>query len=560
MLEALRTGGFLNFVQGVEFTEELLAEVLAAAPTEDDQRIFRNADLRGASFEGATGFRGARFQGAANFGGAEFQGDAEFVHASFEGVATFDGARFQTAWFLSARLRGDARFEGADFQGDAGFSWANFQGDVRFSGARFQSNARFDEASFERPVDLGSVRVSGILSLDKIMFVEPVHLEATAAELSCRRTRFRAGGQLRVTEAEITLEDADIPAPLIIARHAVNEEVFRFDAISSSQPTSPPAQKRPQPPPALPAYHPTSSPFPKSRRWEAISSNQPTGPPAPERPRPQVVSVQRADVAKLTLTDLDLRSCLFTGAHHLDQLTINSAEAFHRAPARVGHGRQVLAEECAWRRKRPREARRGWPFIPTAVATDQPPADPGQLVGVYRQLRKGREDAKNEPGAADFYYGECEMRRHAADTPWAERAILTAYWLLSGYGLRAVRALLTLLAVVVITVGLLVLYGLPQQRAARAEGSLQGRLAGGQTITVELGPADSTSVPTSSIADRWSWQRFEKASRTALNAVVFRSAEQQLTPPGRYIEMTARFLGPVLLTLAILAVRNRVKR
>jgi hypothetical protein len=45
---------------------------------------------------------------------------------------------------------------------------------------------------------------------------------------------------------------------------------------------------------------------------------------------------------------------------------------------------------------------------------------------VYRQLHKGREDAKNEPGAADFYYGECEMRRHALDTPWAEKAILTA--------------------------------------------------------------------------------------------------------------------------------------
>jgi hypothetical protein len=32
---------------------------------------------------------------------------------------------------------------------------------------------------------------------------------------------------------------------------------------------------------------------------------------------------------------------------------------------------------------------------------------------LYRALRKGREDAKDEPGAADFHYGEMEMRRHA---------------------------------------------------------------------------------------------------------------------------------------------------
>ena len=38
--------------------------------------------------------------------------------------------------------------------------------------------------------------------------------------------------------------------------------------------------------------------------------------------------------------------------------------------------------------------------------------EPARLAAVYRELRKGREDAKDEPGAADFYYGEMEMRRH----------------------------------------------------------------------------------------------------------------------------------------------------
>jgi hypothetical protein len=71
---------------------------------------------------------------------------------------------------------------------------------------------------------------------------------------------------------------------------------------------------------------------------------------------------------------------------------------------------------------------------------------------LYRALRKGREDTKDEPGAADFYYGEMEMRRlarrpvnpigagriGAASRGRVERWILTAYWLV--YGLRAWRA------------------------------------------------------------------------------------------------------------------------
>jgi hypothetical protein len=71
---------------------------------------------------------------------------------------------------------------------------------------------------------------------------------------------------------------------------------------------------------------------------------------------------------------------------------------------------------------------------------------PVQVAALYRELRKGREDAKDEPGAADFYHGEVDMRRHAQqeqaqherrrgywDT-WAaaraEHTVVWLYWLL----------------------------------------------------------------------------------------------------------------------------------
>jgi hypothetical protein len=76
-------------------------------------------------------------------------------------------------------------------------------------------------------------------------------------------------------------------------------------------------------------------------------------------------------------------------------------------------------------------------------------------------LRKGREDNKNEPGAADFYYGEMEMRRHAPNTPTAERLLLGLYWLCAGYALRSSRALATLPVVLASVTVLLALWGLP---------------------------------------------------------------------------------------------------
>ncbi|MFE4722791.1 hypothetical protein ACFRLW_41750, partial [Streptomyces sp. NPDC056728] len=60
--------------------------------------------------------------------------------------------------------------------------------------------------------------------------------------------------------------------------------------------------------------------------------------------------------------------------------------------------------------------------------------------------------------------------------------------------------------------------------------------------------------------DRFTGERFDKALNATLNSVVFRSSGQELTTTGAYIEMASRVTEPVLLGLALLAVRNRIKR
>lgn len=180
--------------------------------------------------------------------------------------------------------------------------------------------------------------------------------------------------------------------------------------------------------------------------------------------------------------------------------------------------------------------------------------DPEDITAVYRQLRKAFEDGKNEPGAADFYYGECEMRRHSGSTPKGERHLLRWYWLLSGYGLRASRAFSWLLTAMSLTVLLLMSFGLPTHDPDPATtGTLHGS-------RISL----STNTPDPALQGGWSqrmtWARTEKAFRVAVNSVVFRSSGQNLTTAGTYIEMTSRLFGPTLLALGALAIRGRIKR
>jgi hypothetical protein len=226
--------------------------------------------------------------------------------------------------------------------------------------------------------------------------------------------------------------------------------------------------------------------------------------------------------------------------------------------------RCTVAEEHHWRAQcagqrglppgpsvSPRQWRPG-PHHPDPAGTP----DPEDVAALYRQLCKAFEDAKNEPGAADFYYAECEMRRHdLTGTPKGERRLLWGYWLLSGYGLRASRAFGWLIAAMSLTVLLLIGFGLPTRDPAPAPaptGTLHG-----DRISLR------TTTPRSALRGGWNERftavRAERATRVAINSVNFRSSGQNLTTVGTYIEMASRLLEPILLALGVLAIRGRIK-
>lgn len=468
-------------------------------------------------FKGNAEFESTAFGGDAEFHSAIFQGNAEFGAATFKGSARFGAATFEcTSGFEAATFQGNAWFRSAAFQGDAWFDSATFEAHTEFVSAAFGSDAVFDSATFVTAARFGPLVCAGRIVLSGAVFGNPVTLQFATRRLECRRTRWSATAEIRLRYATADFAHAVFEYPLTIAA-----EPDPLVLTNSSE---------------LPETAFAGAPGPGVR----------------------VASLRGVDAAHLVLADVDLSGCLFTGTVHLDQLRLEGACTFDTAPSSVRWRRwppvrfterRVLAEEHHWRAGRP-GAVRGWNVAVLGAGR----AGPLQLAPVYRALRKAFEDGKHEPGAADFYYGEMEMRRHADDIPRTERGLLTAYWALSGYGLRASRALAWLAAAMFLTIVLLMAFGLAQDTPKQtATGTVP---AGGGKVTFEIDKDD----PRNPAGDRFTGKRFEKALNVTLNSVVFRSSGQDLTTAGTYIEMTSRLTEPVLLGLAVLAVRNRVKR
>jgi hypothetical protein len=132
--------------------------------------------------------------------------------------------------------------------------------------------------------------------------------------------------------------------------------------------------------------------------------------------------------------------------------------------------------------------------------------------------------------------------------------VLTAYWLASGYGLRAWRALAALAVVLVVFAGLLVLGGYQPETAGPAAGSAP-------TTTAPTSPGAATTAPASpatSAADRSLVGALLYGARTIIG--LNPTPAPALTRFGEVLLIAVRVLGPLLLALAVLALRGRVKR
>jgi uncharacterized protein YjbI with pentapeptide repeats len=464
----------------------------------------------GATFESDASFGDTTFNGDAFFGEATFNRRAEFGEARFRGDAGFGGAEFaERASFGGARFLSEANFAGykgvsfsewADFEkavfsDKAWFGGASFKDRAMFAGATFKKQALFEGATFEQARTFGPVLVLETLVLDRASFRAPVRLEISAEQLSCERTTFEGPANLQVRWAEVHLDEAV------------------FDRASTLA--------------FLPSWNGAEEPEPgESRAW------------------PRLVSLRGADVAHLTLADIDLQFCVFESALNLDQLRLATPCPFDEPPPkriwsrsfpyfRRWTKRATIREERRWRQWTPKS--KGWtdalaepglveqtPDGRTRSGKEAVASEAERLAKTYRALRKGREDEGNAPGAGDFYYGEMEMRRHG-QAPRPERMVIWLYWLVSGYGLRSSRALIAL-ALTVVAFGFLF--------------------------------------------DSWGFRPDQGLGRGLLFSVestssLFRVPATEdfgLTAAGEVLQVIMRLLGPLFFGLALLSLRGRVKR
>lgn len=523
-------------VRGTRVGGDLLRRVLDAVVA-DGNRTLRDANFTDARFDGNADFGNTVFLGKTRFRGASFSGTADFDQVRFDGdAADFGQARFQRASFRWTRFDGTADFSGAEFLSRASFTGARFGGHLDLRGAQFFSQAvsperaDFTGVELESSVDLdgvwchhlGGLDLSGatfaaadrlgplgaeFLLLDRARFESSVSIEALAAEVSCNQARFDAGVNLRLRYARLRLESVVLSAA---------------SSLKGSEPGKDAALD--------PLADPARLAFDNSRIANLIRDSA----TRPDIWMPVLSSVQGVDVTELGIADVDLSQTRFSGAHHLDRLSIEGQSRFAEPLRRRRWGsvrvrwawpplwwwtrRQLLAEEATWRATQRRGA--DW----SALAEGTGPATTAQaLAAMYRSLRKAQEDNKNGPGASDFYYGEMEMRRHAPSTSSGERVVLFLYWITSGYGLRALRALGCLLAVVVLV-------------------SLAMHGTGFVNDGVGIGPS------TLYVAE------------AAFSLQAQLPGTDVLTWQGEVLRLLMRLIGPLLLGLMLLSVRNRVKR
>ena len=604
-------------------------------------------DATRANFTEKAGFRGAAFMQEASFSEATFTQDAWFSeatftrHASFEsatflGPAWFDRAAFtQHAWFYKATYAKDAWFYKTTFNQNAIFREATFTGHARFNEATFTQNAIFREATFTQDAWFSEARVTGdglfraatfarkasfdsaivhhlnfsecifhsaelgtfaaeTVRLDNAKFRTRTRFTALCKSLHMEHTQFDEGGHLQIRGARIEFPSAEFLARTIITDPGEASFVDEF----FSTPEEDVDDRLVQVPKALPDTKMSIRAISLSSPEETPDSELVQALKALRRTKASITDLRSANVTDMVLSSINLTECRFLGAHGLDTLRIDSScdmrsseDLPERWPMRNSR-RKIIVEELNFRK--PNHHTPVTPMPNTAAGNrtlqESTSAKALDIATIYRDLRRGLETSKNEPGAADFYYGEMEMRRRSTDTPWAERFLLWLYWAVSGYGLRALRAF-GMVAVVIAGAGVIfstVGIAQPSETAAitrsidvTAEMIVDPPPEIPTVTDASMSPTEVADAPPMTTVPPVSMTRstgvvtdpipepqkpsnigdgFELAARNSVALLRNPGDRVEMTPIGTVTDIALRLLTPVLLGLGLLALRGRTKR
>ena len=397
---------------------------------------------------------------------AALSGPLLIEDSTFTGPVSLDGLRSTAPVEVrDVNFEGAVSFHSGYYADTVLFHNVEFQREVTFDSAMFSSRVVFRDVRFLGPVSFRRANFRGVLRFEHVRFDSAVDFDIGVNRLELVNTTLAVQASLVLGHAEVIIESSRFAAPVTI------------DSGSTSR----------------------------------------------------VRSLAGTDATNLTLAEVDLGGCGLSDVYNLDKLRVEAA-AFPEAPHRLRFSRQwpwvlkrskrrIVIEEAVVRTRSTHSA--DWVTLLEGYTAPKRPVYANDVARVYRQLRKAREDAKDEPNAADFYYGEMEMRRRATPRLSAEGLILRLYWLTSGYGLRGLRSVACLVMLLLICATLMNRFG---------------------------------------FADQHSWTASLVYVADAGTKLVGTSSSDRLTGWGVALQVLVRLASPVLLGLAILSVRGRTKR
>jgi uncharacterized protein YjbI with pentapeptide repeats len=372
-----------------------------------------------AKFMGRAGFRNAKFIGYSNFQGAEFADTTDFANATFSAAADFEGAGFTNdAWFFKTKFESGVSFKRVAFRGKADFYEAEFgkeddgdDGDdgitqgSRCSDSASSERANFRDATFEGQASFTGTTFACKADFPHAKFNERSYFSNSQFKKKCKEANFwgaQSAQQVNFVEAifengvEFTgatfEKGAYFRGTIFLGR--VNFLNVRFLGPTVFAPNTLFLHEKGEDP---------IRPFSAAAEVFFIE-----------------VTVEPPDA--VTFKYADLRKCCFQGTD------LRKAEI-------------IGAKWPEMDRFLPLSVKRNGIFDEKLLLQGEKIVSWSGVEQVYRQLKQNFEDRRDYERAGDFHYGEKEMRRKNPETGYGLKLLLYMYWLVSGYGEKALRPL-----------------------------------------------------------------------------------------------------------------------
>lgn len=468
------------------------------------QRKDHSCDFRWMVFPGETDCRTDTFPQIAYFDNTTFHGNVSFEHAIFVENANFNETTFN----------GDANFTGAKFAQAVDFVRSTFNKAAEFVGAEFDKSATFCDAKFAGGAFFGEVAFSQESDFLRVIFTGN-------ANFSDARFLKQAAFPWAMFNGYATFEKTVFSEGVDLSDSTFAKDADFFEAIFNGVPVFARAS-------FTGAADFRSAQFSDQSYFGAAMFKQGgdfshalfsktvnftdarfSGPTyfspgfKQEAIFEQIVSEPKDS---LRFISADLSRCRFLGTD------VRKLYFLDVRWASIG-GRDGVYDEVI--RLQPGEQRQ-W----------------AQIEELYRQLKQNYEERRDYERAGHFHVGEKEMRLRNPSTRIDLRILLALYKGISGYGENYRRPFFWLVVLLLITSGTALVHGL----------------------TMKTGTTTTTLLP-NSLSD-WRWALLYGLE------TIFHLPSQDFVPQGfgRVIRTTASILGPVLIALFGLALRQRLKR